>query len=341
MVISSTPIQPSVAAVLVNWNGWRECIECLDTLLAQDYVSLQVFVVDNGSNDGSCRHLSSWLNSPQADPGWRPLPNVRRITGLAPGEPVGHRLLESTDAPAPPPDGCRVTLIRAADNRGFAAGCNLGVALAGLERFDYFWFLNPDTAVARDALGALIERAAAGNGIGMVGSTLLYYSNPNVIEALGGARLDVSNGSTRHIGAGQPADSAPLDGVEVEAQLAYVVGASMLVPREFIREVGPMSEQYFLYYEEIDWAIRARGRYRPAYAPRSRVFHKSGANSSKVVPTRSAHFYYRSRLLFVSIHLPQRIGAARRSLVWDLLRHLRHRRWGHVRALGRILAGLE
>ena len=58
----------------------------------------------------------------------------------------------------------------------------------------------------------------------------------------------------------------------------YVVGASMLVSKEFLEDVGLMCEDYFLYFEETDWAMRARGRYSLVYAIGSIVYHKVGAS---------------------------------------------------------------
>ncbi len=82
----------------------------------------------------------------------------------------------------------------------------------------------------------------------------------------------------------------------------YVFGASMLATRPFLEAVGPLFEGYFLYGEEHDWALRARGRFGLAYAPRSVVDHKAGvtAGSSRSSSQRSAsseYYLVRSRVL--------------------------------------------
>jgi GT2 family glycosyltransferase len=56
----------------------------------------------------------------------------------------------------------------------------------------------------------------------------------------------------------------------------------MLVSPRLLSDVGLMCEDYFLYFEEPDWAWRARGRYRLGYASRSIVFHKVGASTSRL-----------------------------------------------------------
>jgi GT2 family glycosyltransferase len=119
----------------------------------------------------------------------------------------------------------------------------------------------------------------------------------------------------------------------VERELAFVAGASMLVSTPFIRDIGLMQDDYFLYYEEIDWATRGLDRYRLGYAPRSHIFHKSGANSSKIMPLFTAGFFYRNRLRFVRRFLPDRMAAAKRKLFEEMLRHLARGRWGLARVV--------
>jgi GT2 family glycosyltransferase len=311
-----------VAIVLVNWNGWRECIECIDSLLAQAHPNFHIFIVDNDSADGSLEHIAAWCAAPEADPNWRRHPGVGRYTDDAAGIAV---------------DDSRLSLIRSGGNLGFAGGCNVGINAAGLENFAYFWFLNPDTVVTRQALPELLGRAERDGRIGIVGSTLRYYDAPGTVQALGGATLNRRNASSRHIGQGEPLSIIPSDGSSVERDLAYVMGASMLVSATFIRKVGLMQEDYFLYYEEADWAARGRGQFHLGYAPRSEVFHKSGANSSKLLPLYTAGFYYRNRLRFVRRFLPGRMAAAKLGLLTEMLRHLARGRWGMARTIAKVL----
>lgn len=323
-----------VAIVLVNWNGWCECIECIDSLLAQRHTNFHVFVVDNDSRDASVENIVSWCAAPVPKSSWRRHPGVSRLTDEPHVDCVLHRVAERADGGLPPPaDGCRITLIRSGGNLGFAGGCNVGINAGGLQNFDYFWFLNPDTVVDRDALAELISRAEKSPSIGIVGSTVRYYDDPDVVQAMGGARLNRLNGTTAHVGQGMRLADVPDDGASVESEMAYVMGASMLVTSEFIQEIGLMEEDYFLYYEEIDWALRGSGKFTLGFAPRSHVFHKSGVNSSKAVPLLCAGFYYRNRLRFVTRFLPDRIAAAKRSLFEQLLRHIAKRQWSYARVV--------
>jgi GT2 family glycosyltransferase len=173
--------------------------------------------------------------------------------------------------------------------------------------------------------------------MGIVGSTLLFYDAPDTVHALAGGRLNRLNGSCAHIGEHSSLSVVSSDESTVERELAYVCGASMLVATRFIREVGLMHEDYFLYYEEADWAMRGRNHFRLGFAAQSHVFHKSGANSSKIMPVFTARFFYRSRLRFVRRFFPDRMAAAKRKLFEEMLRHLVRGRWGLARIVGLTL----
>jgi GT2 family glycosyltransferase len=325
--------QRSVAVVIVNWNGWRECLECLDALFGQRHQNFHVFVVDNDSGDQSVEHIVSWCEEPSAFPSWRRHSGVARFTDASNAERLSCRVLEpktAADGPAPP-GGCRLTLVRSGGNLGFAGGCNVGIRAAGLSNFDYFWFLNADAVVDQYALVELLGRAEMDAEVGMVGSTIRYYDSPDKVQAMGGARLDPSNGSTRHVGEGAQLRDVPLDGADVEAEMAYIMGASMLVSKAFIAEIGLMEEDYFLYFEDADWAMRGRGKFSLGFAPRSHVFHKWGTNSHKAAPLSSSRFYYRNRLRFVMRFLPDRLAAAKRAMFEQMLRHIVRGRWSQAR----------
>lgn len=312
----------------MNWNGWRECIECLDSLLAQNHKNFHTFIVDNDSRDQSIEHISAWCNEPKAGASWRRHPGVDHLTEQPHIASVQYRIVEHAEPDLrSAPDGCQLTLVRSGGNLGFAGGCNVGIKVAGLHNFDYLWFLNADTVVERQALVELIRRAVKDPAIGMVGSTIRFYDAPDVVQVMAGARLNRSNGTTSDIGHGAHLSDVPADGSAVERELSYIMGASMLVSAKYIAEIGPMDEDYFLYYEDLDWAWRGRDKFSLGFAPGSYIFHKWGANSHKESWSFSAKLYYGNRLRFVTRHLPGRVPAAMWSLFEQMLRHIARGRW--------------
>ncbi len=334
--IPSEAMRPAVAIILVNWNNWRDTVECIDSALGLDYPDFHLFVVDNDSQDDSVGHIARWCESP-ATVGSGPSPKVRRWSETS-KRGIACRRLRADSSPEPDLSlECRVTIVQSAQNTGFAGGCNIGMRTAGLERFGFFWFLNTDTVVERDALAALVERGTRGDNCGMVGSTTLYYDHPDIVQAQAGAWLNMSTGESRHIGEGERLSDTLPSAAEVESQLGYIFGASMLVSRELVRRIGPMQDDYFLYYEEVDWAMRSRQHFRLGYAEKSIVYHKSGNSSSKTMPLFSANLYYRNRIRFMSRFLPHAMNDTKRLLMITMAKCLIKGQWPQAKLLAGIL----
>jgi len=293
-----------VYVVLVNWNGWADTIECLETLMRSDYPDYRVIVCDNRSADGSVSRIKAWaegrlaLRIPLEHP-------LRKLSHPPIPKPVSYSIRRRGEAES---GGKRerdipaLTVIENGANLGFAGANNVAIRYAlARDDVDYFWFLNNDTVVKPDALTHLVRKARRTPGAGICGSTIAFYHAPQMISARGGAAYNMWFGLSFPLGRLQPLESE-VDARNTERAFDYVVGASMLVSRSFIEDVGLMNEEYFLYYEELDWAMRARGRYSLAYAPRSVIYHKEGA-AAKTLNRRSKRrraesFLLKSKLRF-------------------------------------------
>lgn len=296
---------PATAVVLLNWNGWRDTLPCLESLGAMAGDDFYVIVVDNASTDGSWDALKAAapeLARAGLDPHWQVLTRADS---------------EAPEIPTATPRS--VWLIQAGENGGFAKGNNIGLRLALLHGVEFAWVLNNDTLVRPDSLSALVERARQDPGLGMVGSILLYASHPNIIQAFGGATYFYKRARGEQIGSGQDIATADFKALS-RARLDYVAGASMLVRAEMMRSVGLFAEHFFLYFEEIDWARRAGPAWRLGLAETSLVLHKEGASIGTATLSKrsllSEYYLARNLILFYGSHLPG-------LLVVAVLRNLR------------------
>ena len=293
-----------VYILIVNWNGWGDTIECLESVFRLSYDNFKVVVCDNGSLDGSIEKIKYWadgkLNS------WVPSDNLLRRLSYPPiSKPINYIEYEQSAAEngvAEHNDTARLVLVHTGGNLGFAGGNNVGIRYSiKRDDFDYVWLLNNDTVVQAESLRALVETLGKNPQAGLCGSTLLYYDRPDLIQAQGGGALVRWKGVSSHIASGLLL-AAALPREEVLTRLSYVVGASMLVSKEFLRDVGLMNEEYFLYMEELDWAERAKGKFQLEYAPKSLVYHKEGAaigtDSRGIGSSLSQRYLFRNRLLF-------------------------------------------
>jgi GT2 family glycosyltransferase len=325
----------SVCVVVVNWNGWEDTLECLESLLRLDHPDCSIVVCDNGSTDDSVQRIRDWAAGrlparsgagPLAALTWPPAPKP---------VPLAEHDRERAEAGGSMDDG-RLVLVRTERNLGFAGGNNVGLRYALARGFRWAWLLNNDTVVPPGALTALVREAEREPRAGMVGSKLLYYDRPERVQALGGATYNAWLALPRHLGANLRAGEEPA--WDPASRMAYVVGASMLVSTDFVREVGLMSEEYFLYFEELDWVMRSGGRWRLGYAPGSVVYHKEGGsiggNSHHAEKSWTADYHFmRSRLLFTRKFLPSRLPGVYVALLAAMLRRARRGRWDRVRMI--------
>jgi GT2 family glycosyltransferase len=217
-------------------------------------------------------------------------------------------------------------------NLGFGAGSNIGLRYAmAIGDADYCWLLNNDTVVDSMSLKAMVERFAERADAGMCGSTLRDYLNPDHIQALGGATYYKWLGIAWHIGRTIRGDVS-IDPEWVEDRMDYVIGCSLLVSASLLKDVGFVSEDYFLYFEEVDWAFRAKGLYSLAYAPKSVVYHKNGASIGTSTDPRKkslkCDFYtLRNRLMFTRKYYSRAIISVYLGILLELLIRILVGRW--------------
>ena len=338
-------VPPVVVTVLVNWKGAEDTIECLESLLASDYPNQHVVVVDNGSRDDSLDKLTSWARARPWNEG--EIPNGLGTDSRTFRSTPGFKTLTLDDAVQGRgwDSVAKVFLVKAGRNYGFAGGVNIGIRFAlANPSLGYVWVLNNDTVVAPDCLSRMQQRVRSDSEVGMCGSRILFYSQRDLVQVLGGARFRSWTGTSRLIGNRQSA-SQPVNVAEVERQIDHLSGASMLVSRGFLEDIGLMDESYFLYYEETDWAMRGKGRYRLAYADDALVYHKEGASigSNHQRARRSPLSYFflvSSRLRFTRKFFPWALPSVLAYSTLVAFRALLEGHRGQARAIWSAMRGL-
>ncbi|HXR01981.1 MAG TPA: glycosyltransferase family 2 protein [Pseudomonas sp.] len=222
-----------VCAIILNWNGAEQTLECLRSLEASG--SLPVVVIDNDSRSDDYQRLLDYMASKDADQ-----------TLIATQEEIGHQVARYS-----------YCLIKNNGNHGYAGGNNVGIDYANRAGYDYFWILNNDITVEAGALEALLETLRSDPRCGFSASVLVYADNPEIVQCVGGGTVYPWLGKTKLIG--KNADRSQLAQLNLPAP-DYLMGASMLVSRRVIEQVGLMDERYFMYSEEVDWQRRAAVR---------------------------------------------------------------------------------
>ncbi|MDF1690464.1 MAG: glycosyltransferase family 2 protein [Cycloclasticus sp.] len=250
----------NVGIVILNWNGWKDTIECLESLSGLEHQNFSVIVVDNDSSDSSKEKILSWALEPTCSLNFCGEKNEADCASL-------NGTIKSAD----------LIYVQSSRNGGFAAGNNLGIKLALGVGCEYIWLLNNDTVVAPKSLMALEEKFRSVPDIGMCGSILCYYDDRNQVQAVGGVKFNYLTAKGKQMGQGLHIKDKQLAEI-ADLSPTYIAGASLFMSVDFLHDVGFMEESYFLYYEEIDWAARAFPKWKVATAKSSIVYHKEGGS---------------------------------------------------------------
>jgi len=196
-----------------------------------------------------------------------------------------------------------VTLVRNADNEGFAAGCNTGIAHS---IGSYVLLLNPDCEANAEALAGMVRLLERNPRVGAVGCALLHGDGLPQHSAHGepgpltywashslASPIALRVGKLLHRIAG---------GNGCARQVAWLMGACIMVPRAVIEKVGPLDPEYFMYSEDADWCRRIReAGYKVVFTPRWAIIHHHGT-SARRRPEFTFLRLYRSLLLYVQKH---------------------------------------
>jgi GT2 family glycosyltransferase len=337
---------PKVAIIILNWNGWKDTIECLESVFRNTYSNYQVIVVDNGSTDGSIEKIKTWADGKQEvltpEPNHllyhlshpsvkKPIPYIyynreevekgdnfeleEKITkGWQEQRKSNSKELNST-SPYP------LIFIQTGENLGFAGGSNVGIKYTlGKDNFEYVWLLNNDTVIESDALFEMAKSIENFIKIGMAEPKIYIYNKPYRLWSAG-KKIFPLIGISKRIGA-EKIDNKMYNKQEEKNDLN---GCALLIRKRLIEEIGNLDEKYFLYFEDTDWALRAkRAQWKLLYNPKAKIWHKSSLGMRSI----TSYYFTRNRLLLTKKHywwfLPVVLVY---SLRYSFFNHLLKRRW--------------
>lgn len=290
---------PGVYIIILNWNGWKDTIECLESIFRNSYPDYTVVVVDNGSSDESMERIKAWADgkeevlTPEDSHQFSNPPLNKPI-------PYGYYTREESEKTAdhesanggPPYQQATVDypliLIQSEKNLGFAAGNNVGIRYAlSKGHCDYIMLLNNDTIVTREFLVRLIFFMEKFPIAGVASPKIINEDgsiNENTLRrrlglldliftlGIGRVLLPDNYWKRKHFYVDEYDFQSP-------RKIDVISGACMLFKTEALKNVGLLDENTFLYLEEFILHEKLRStRWETWIIPESEIIHK-GAKS--------------------------------------------------------------
>ncbi|WP_456408303.1 glycosyltransferase family 2 protein [Caldithrix abyssi] len=261
-----TEVFPAVTILILNWNGWQDTIECLETVAKQEFTDFKVLIIDNGSDDDSVEKILAWALGEIKD-------ISTRFSGLVyPLVPKPVPIQVLPDPETEPNKAMDYYLLKLDQNLGFARGMNVGMRfVTSFLKSEFVLLLNNDTVLDSKALGNLISIFKREPRVAMAQSTIWYYDWPDRIANAGGIILPW--GQTRYYKKIKASENKKIE---------FINGCALCVRRSVLEQYGYLTEKFFFGEEDFEWSLRARkNKLLMVAVGNSKVYHKIAASSER------------------------------------------------------------
>lgn len=260
----------NVSIIILNWNGWEDTIECLESLYQINYDNYEVILVDNDSNDDSIEKIKKFCS------------DISQLRLKSHNNRIKLYEFEEEDFNYISPDQktdrnmTKLFLLKNSKNYGYAKGNNIGIKFAfRVFHPDYILLLNNDTVVDENFLKELTKAAENQERVGIYSPKLLNANNHKMIDSTGhiirwGRIVDRGHGK--------------IDNHQYDKKIDIIgaKGAGAFYKCEMLESIGLLKEGYITSYEDAELSWRAnKNSWKAIYVPKSIIYHKGWRSIKK------------------------------------------------------------
>nr|WP_282557336.1 glycosyltransferase family 2 protein [Providencia rettgeri] len=297
-----------ISTIVLNYNNSEDTLNLLEQLVNSDR-SGNIVLVDNLSTDNSVNNITKWLcnNCLKTEVG-----DFKYKETL-----ISSNIFQYKNN--------TITFLISPINGGFAFGNNVGIFYSK-KAFDseYYLILNNDITITDSFFNEILDFADTREDAYLIGS-VIYLDRENrkdMLQGIGGV-FNSFTGRSKHIGLFDNNIKNYLN--YNDKKLDYPIGACLLIKSELIDIIGLLNEEYFLYYEELDYVYRLRkANLNFAICKTTKIYHKCGASiesdrNENGFSLRSYNYLRNSRKIFMKKHHPYKYYI---FLTLDFLSHI-------------------
>lgn len=333
-------VAPQVYIIILNWNGWRDTVECLESILKSDYPNYCTVVIDNGSQDDSIQRIQAWARGDL-------IVESPYIGSTVDGKPVNIVLYDRTIAEtggiaeteqylASLPAEKKIVLIQTGENLGFAGGCNVGIRYAIAVGAEYLWLLNNDTVIERTALAHMVEFMENRPDYQGVTGQIRFYDSPSRVWNCGGKLTWY--GTRGYYYSDNLVTEVPQLGFK---QISFITGCAALFRTSLFKKTGLLTDRFFFGEEDFELSQRLkRVKYKLACVNSAIVYHKVGRSIKKASEGKimgHVYIYYLNRFIDMRYYWPHGLWRTWRFIylfyIFFLLKKKKAVSWNNFRSL--------
>ncbi|MFT6969908.1 MAG: GT2 family glycosyltransferase [Roseivirga sp.] len=168
-----------------------------------------------------------------------------------------------------------VVLLKNEENRGFTGGNNTGIQYALESGFELIMLLNNDTVVTPNFATILINKLQSDDRVGAIQPKIMFNQEKDIIWS-GGSLFFKTWYLNKSVGVGEK----DIGQYDMPKELPWVTGCCFLTKSSIVKEVGLLDDRFFMYYEDMDWSFRIRGKgYKLLYEPMAKIYHEVGKSN--------------------------------------------------------------
>ena len=270
---------PKVTIIILNWNSWRDTIECLESVLKIKYPDFNIILIDNNSTNHSAKKIINWLDGKSAEDIKTSFPHL-----VEPyvGKPITYSINKIIDGKLhiggnKNHEKVKIIFLLSDNNLGFAVANNVAIRFGqDYLQSKYFYLLNNDTVVEPDVLSYLVDAMGNNSDIGVAQSTIYRYSNP----------LIIANAGAKIFPWAQTKYYKTIDRHEIKS-VDFINGCAMFIRSSIINKYGALTETFFFGEEDFEYSLRLKKRgVRRVCISGSKVYHKIGVSSFQYVKNK-------------------------------------------------------
>lgn len=290
--------KPLVSIILLNWNGYDDTLEALESLYQINYPNYNVIVVDNHSTNNSIEKIIEYTKG-----------NIKvetTFTKYQDNKPIilNHiredNLNQSINNTSTK-DKKKLLLIENYENYGFAKGNNIAIDYTlKHDNPDYVLLLNNDTIVDANFLDNMIKVALSDDKIGIIGPKFYYYDFDGAHDKIWciGSVVDLEHYPGHH--SIMDEDNYNLNGNVIECD--WVSGAGLLIKSELLAE-NYLDTSFFFGCEDVDLAVNVKNKgYKVVTVMDSIIWHKVGMSRHKHSTFQTEYNHIKTNLQFIKKH---------------------------------------